>query len=152
MWGACVAQSVKRLTPDFGSGLDLMVHGIEPRVGLCADSMEPAWDPLSPSLSAPPAVILILSPSLSASKISKHFFLKEKKGENGKFHVTILPQPETKQESVIVPSCRPDCSYSTPEPSAAASLASPPLSCCALPTPLLPPKPTSPALKTRRAA
>ena len=69
-----MAQSVKRLTPDFGSGLDLMVHGIEPRVGLCADSMEPAWDPLSPSLSAPPAVILILSPSLSASKISKHFF------------------------------------------------------------------------------
>ena len=45
-----MAQSVKRLTLDFGSGHDLMVRGIEPRVGLCADSVEPAWDFLSLSL------------------------------------------------------------------------------------------------------
>ena len=40
--GAWVAQLVKRLTPDFGSGHDLTVCEIEPRVGLCADSVEPA--------------------------------------------------------------------------------------------------------------
>ena len=41
-----VAQSVKHL--DFGSGHDFMVHGLQ------ADSVEPAWDSASPSLSAPP--------------------------------------------------------------------------------------------------
>ena len=46
-----MAQSVKHLTLDFGSGHDLTVHGFE-RVRLCADSVEPAWD--SPSPSAPP--------------------------------------------------------------------------------------------------
>ena len=32
---------------DFGSGHDLMVHEVEPRIWLRADSMEPAWDFLS---------------------------------------------------------------------------------------------------------
>ena len=36
--GAWVAQLVEF---DFGSGHDLMVHGFEPRIGLCADSSEP---------------------------------------------------------------------------------------------------------------
>ena len=45
-----MAQLVKRLTLDFGSGHDLTVHGFEPRVGLCADSAEPAWESLSLSL------------------------------------------------------------------------------------------------------
>ena len=40
-WGAWVAQSVERPTLDFGSGRDLMVGEIEPRVRLCADSVEP---------------------------------------------------------------------------------------------------------------
>ena len=53
-WGTCVAQSVKHLTLDFGSGGDLMVQEYEPHIRLCADSVEPAWDSLSPSLSAPP--------------------------------------------------------------------------------------------------
>ena len=43
-WGAWVAQLVKRLTLDFGSGHDLAVHEIEPLVEL---SPEPAWDSLS---------------------------------------------------------------------------------------------------------
>ena len=51
--GAWLAQSVKDLTLDFGSGRDLTLRGIEPRLGLCADSSEPAWDFLSPSLYAP---------------------------------------------------------------------------------------------------
>ena len=38
--GAWVAQSVKRLTLDFGSGHDLMVCGFKPSIKLCADSME----------------------------------------------------------------------------------------------------------------
>ena len=48
-----VAQSVKRLTFDFASGPDLMTGGFEPRIGLCPDSVELAWDSPSPSLSAP---------------------------------------------------------------------------------------------------
>ena len=55
--GAWVAQSVKHLTLDVDSGHDLEVRGFEPQVGLCADSVEPAQDSLSPSLS------LCLSPS-----------------------------------------------------------------------------------------
>ena len=48
--GTWVARSVKCLTLDFGSGHDLTVGGFEPLTGLCADSAEPAWDFLSPSL------------------------------------------------------------------------------------------------------
>ena len=66
---AWVAQSVKPLTLDFGSGHDLLVHEFELRVRLCADSAEPALDSPSPSLSAPP--LLACAPSLSL-KITKH--------------------------------------------------------------------------------
>ena len=45
-----MAYSVKRPTLDFGSGRDLEVRGLEPHVGLCADSEEAAWDSLSLSL------------------------------------------------------------------------------------------------------
>ena len=45
-----VAQSVEYLMLDFGSDHDLTVHGIEPCVRFCTDSVEPAWDSLSPSL------------------------------------------------------------------------------------------------------
>ena len=55
---AWVAQSVKCLILDFGSGHDLTGHESEPCVGLCADSAEPAWDSLSPSLSAPPPALV----------------------------------------------------------------------------------------------
>ena len=60
-----MAQLVKCLTLDFGSGHDLPVGGFETRVGFCVDIAEPAWDSLSPSLS------LCLSLSLSLSKITK---------------------------------------------------------------------------------
>ena len=63
--GAWGAQAVKRLTLDFGSGRDLAVGEIEPHVGLRVDSAEPAWGALSPSLSAPPLLMLSLSLSLS---------------------------------------------------------------------------------------
>ena len=49
-----MAQSVKCPTLGFGSGHDLMVHEIKPRIGICADSTEPAWDSHFLSLSAPP--------------------------------------------------------------------------------------------------
>ena len=52
--GAQVAQTVKRLTLDLGSGHDLMAGEFQPHVRLCADSAEQAWDSLSLSLSAPP--------------------------------------------------------------------------------------------------
>ena len=45
---------VRRPSLDFGSGHDLKVCVFEPRLGLCADSVEPAWDFLSPSPSASP--------------------------------------------------------------------------------------------------
>ena len=45
-----MAQSVKWLTLDFGSGHDLTVHEFESHIGLCSDSVEPASDPVSFSL------------------------------------------------------------------------------------------------------
>ena len=48
MRGTWVAQLVKHLALDFGSGHDVTVHGIEPREGLCTDSVEPAWTPSLP--------------------------------------------------------------------------------------------------------
>ena len=63
-----MAQRVKCQTLDFGSRHDLadceFKLRIEPRIGLLADSAEPAWDILSPRLSAPPPLSL-LSVSLS---------------------------------------------------------------------------------------
>ena len=58
--GTWLAQSVEHPTLDFGSGHDLTVHEFKPRVRLCADSTEPAWDSWSPSLSAPPPLMLCL--------------------------------------------------------------------------------------------
>ena len=57
-----MAQLVKRL--DFGSGHDLTVHGFEPpALGsvLTAQSLEPALDSVSHSLSPPPPLVLCLS-------------------------------------------------------------------------------------------
>ena len=62
--GAWVAQSVKRLTLDFRSGHDLTVCEFKPQIGLCAHSIEPACDSLSPSLSLPCPHLLSLSLSL----------------------------------------------------------------------------------------
>ena len=54
-WCTRVAQS---LVSDFGSGHDLAVCGFEPGIGLSAVSVEPALDPLSHFLSAPPPLSL----------------------------------------------------------------------------------------------
>ena len=52
--------SVKCPTLDFSSGHDLTVGGIDLCIGLCADSVESAWDwdSLSHCLSAPPLLAL----------------------------------------------------------------------------------------------
>ena len=64
---------VKRLPLDFESGRDLTVHEFRPRVGVCIDSMEPAWDSLSASL------LLMDARSLSLSlKINKETFIFNK--------------------------------------------------------------------------
>ena len=65
IWGAWVARSVKHPTLGFGSGHDLMVHEFDPHGGLHADTMEPAWNSLSLSLSLSPS--LCSSPALSFS-------------------------------------------------------------------------------------
>ena len=51
-WGAWVAQSVKCLTLQLSSGLDLRVMGLSPTSGsvLTAQSLEPASNSVSPSL------------------------------------------------------------------------------------------------------
>ena len=54
-WGTWVAQLVKRPTLDFHLGHDLTVGEFKPRIGLHTDSMEPAWDSVSPSLCSSPA-------------------------------------------------------------------------------------------------
>ena len=59
--GGWVAQSVKHPTVDFGPGHDLMTCEFEPRIGLCTDSVEPAWDSFYPSLSASLPLALYLS-------------------------------------------------------------------------------------------
>ena len=64
-WGAWVAQLVEQPTLDFSSGRGLMVCGIEPCIGLHSDSVEPAQNSLSPSLSL--NLSLALSPSLCPS-------------------------------------------------------------------------------------
>ena len=66
MRGTWVGQSVKCLTPDFSSGHD-MVCGFKTHIRLCADTVEPGWDSLSPSLSLPLPYSLL---SLFLSKIS----------------------------------------------------------------------------------
>ena len=81
--GVWVAQSVKHLTLDVGSGRDLMVHEFKPHMGLCADGRESAWDYVSPSLSAPPPLVrmpahayaLSLSLSVKINKLT-NIFLK----------------------------------------------------------------------------
>ena len=75
---AWVAQSDKHQTPDFDSGHDLVAHEIKPRVGLCTDSAEPAWDSLSLTL------LCLCTSSLSHSlalSLSNENFKKEIKLE-----------------------------------------------------------------------
>ena len=55
---------------DFGSGGDLAVCEFEPCIGLRADSLEPALDSVSPSLSAPPPLVLCLCLSKKIGRAS----------------------------------------------------------------------------------
>ena len=59
--GPWVAQLVKHPILDFDSGHNLMVHEIDPHVGLCADSVESAWDSLPLPLSLSALLLLTLS-------------------------------------------------------------------------------------------
>ena len=71
--GTWVAQAVKCLTLDFGSGHGVMVQETEPDIGLHTDSTESAWDSLflPISLCPSPAPTHILSISLSQNKLKK---------------------------------------------------------------------------------
>ena len=60
-----VTQSFECLALAFSSGHDLTIRDMEPRIGLCTDSMGPAWDSLSPPLSAPSPLTDMLSLFLS---------------------------------------------------------------------------------------
>ena len=67
-----MAQLVKHLTLDFGSGHDLTVHELEPQhQAPRADHTEPAWNSLSPSLSAPPAHAVSFSKQINKLKKQK---------------------------------------------------------------------------------
>ena len=67
-WGAWVPQSVKH--PTLARVMILLFSRSSPRSGsvLTAQNLEPALDSLSPSLSAPPLLMLCLS----LSKMNKH--------------------------------------------------------------------------------
>ena len=64
-----MTQSVKHLTPDFGSGHDLMAYEFEPCIGLSADIVEPAWD--SGSFSLCPSPTCPLSLKINKNKLKK---------------------------------------------------------------------------------
>ena len=72
-WLSTQFRSVKCPTLDFGSGHDLMIREFQSHVGLCTDSVKPAWDSFSPSFSAPPLHSLkinkILKMYISESRI-----------------------------------------------------------------------------------
>ena len=72
--GAWVDQLVKHPTLDFGSLHDPTAHGFKPCVRLCAETMEPAWDSLSPA----PSLSLRIKEILDAvtEKLSFHHFNK----------------------------------------------------------------------------
>ena len=65
-----MVQSVKCLAPDLDSGHDLMVHEIEPRIGLHVDGAEHTWDSFS-LCTAPPA-------SLKNKYMFKKFKIKKR--------------------------------------------------------------------------
>ena len=71
-WGPWVAQLIKHLT--LAQVMISRSVGSSPMSGsvLTARSLEPASDSVSPSLSAPPLLVLSLSLSLSLSKLNKH--------------------------------------------------------------------------------
>ena len=56
--GAWGVQSVKRPPPGFSSGHDLTVREFEPCIGLFTDSVEPAWESVTPSLCPSPTLSL----------------------------------------------------------------------------------------------
>ena len=80
--GTWVAPSVKHPTFDVSLGYDLTVCEFEPCVRLCADSGEPAWDSVSPSLCFLTTCSLAFSLSLKRKKErKKERRKKEKKGK-----------------------------------------------------------------------
>ena len=77
-----MAQSGKRLT--LAKVMTSWLASLSPASGsvLTAQNLEPASDSVTPSLSAPPLLMLMLCLCLSLSKINKHLkkkFLKRKK-------------------------------------------------------------------------
>ena len=75
-----MAQSAKRPALDFGSGHEVTVREFEPRAGLRADSVEPAWD--SPPLSLSPCPF----PPLSLKR-NKRLFSLSNDPERNPLHV-----------------------------------------------------------------
>ena len=76
LWGTWVAQSLKRLTLDFGSGHDLRVREIEPLLGSMLTARRLLGILSLPFAPAPPP---IPSPAHSLSQIINEFFKKIQK-------------------------------------------------------------------------
>ena len=66
--GAWLAQSVKHLTLDLGSGHDLTVREFKPHIGLHTDGAEPAWDSVSPPFCPSSACMCVHALSLKINK------------------------------------------------------------------------------------
>ena len=74
---------------DFGSGHDLTGYDFEPHVRLwgsvlTAQSLEPASDSVSPSLSAPPLLSLALSLKLKKKKKEEEYRVEKNKMQKEK--------------------------------------------------------------------
>ena len=70
-------------TLDFSAGHDLTVRETAPYIGLCEDSVEPAWDSLPPSLSVPRTLVLSL-------KINVFFFFKKNLSQENNYALKIF--------------------------------------------------------------
>ena len=71
-----MAQSVKRLTLDFGSGHDLVVHEFKPRIRLLALTAQSLLGILFPSLSAP---LPLSAPPMHTHSLNMNKLKKKKK-------------------------------------------------------------------------
>ena len=72
-----MAQSVKCPSLDFSPGRDLTVWEIKPHIRLCADSAEPTWNSLSPSLSLPLPHLCSLSLKINKLKKKKRILVEK---------------------------------------------------------------------------
>ena len=79
------------LALDIGSSHDLMVCGIKPCNGICAQSAEPAWKSLSLSVPPPLALLQTLSLKIKLKKKKKRNKIQTSEKDPKIVHLTFQP-------------------------------------------------------------